>query len=305
MKDMKNIDRLLSHGTVILVVFLLLMVASVAVYSLAYLPPFIDGEYFGVPIYLIMPYPIVMFSIMGASAYAWYALLVLVILSSLGIFLYRGLPEYRKNYAKNESERSSIQEFSELFAATTVTVFAITVLMQILGVNVHGIGLGELPLYSVILHLLHAAVFEELVVRLLFLGIPVFLYAVLVKKKDLPVWRIFGGNFSIGVVELSFILISAAIFGIAHTQSWGWWKFVPTFVVGLALGYLYMRYGIHYAILFHFLTDYSGVTGELIPSLGIAVHGMILLVEVLGVYFAVVYSLRILRHFKTIKSNPT
>ena len=301
MKERNKIDRLLSHGTVILVIFLLLMVASVAVYSLAYLLQFIDGEYFGVPIYIIIPFPMVILSIMGVSAYAWYALLVLVILASLGMFLYHGLPEYRKNYAKNDSKRSAIQEFSEIFAATTVTVFAITVLMQILGVNVHGIGLGELPMYSVILHLLHAAVYEELVVRLLFLGIPVFLYAVLVKKKELPVWRIFGGNFSIGIVELLFILISAAIFGVAHTQSWGLWKFFPTFVVGLSLGYLYMRYGIHYAILFHFLTDYSGVTGELIPSLGLAVHGMIILVELLGVYFAILYTIRLLPYFGALK----
>jgi hypothetical protein len=42
----------------------------------------------------------------------------------------------------------------------------------------------------------------------------------------------------------------------AHTTNWGYWKAIPTFVAGLALGYLYLRKGIHTSIILHFSIDY-------------------------------------------------
>jgi hypothetical protein len=46
------------------------------------------------------------------------------------------------------------------------------------------------------------------------------------------------------------------VFGAAHVPLWDVWKFPSTFVTGLFLGFLFLRYGLAAAIVFHFLNDY-------------------------------------------------
>lgn len=53
-----------------------------------------------------------------------------------------------------------------------------------------------------------------------------------------------------------FIIVSAAIFSYAHLDGWDAFKLAPTFVTGLALGYLFVKYGVHASIMLHFLIDY-------------------------------------------------
>jgi len=53
-----------------------------------------------------------------------------------------------------------------------------------------------------------------------------------------------------------FLLFSALMFGLAHISLWDWYKVLPTFFSGLALGYLFLRYGIYASIMMHFFIDY-------------------------------------------------
>lgn len=81
------------------------------------------------------------------------------------------------------------------------------------------------------------------------------------------------------------VLASSVFFGLAHAPGWGWWKVLPAFVVGIGMGYLFVRHGLGAAILLHFATDGSlalslegvGGLGVLIVSdllfLGLAVAG--------------------------------
>jgi hypothetical protein len=65
-----------------------------------------------------------------------------------------------------------------------------------------------------------------------------------------------GGGFKLEHITISLIIISSILFGLAHYPSWGLWKILPTFIAGLAFGYLFVRKGIHTAIILHFLIDY-------------------------------------------------
>jgi membrane protease YdiL (CAAX protease family) len=126
-----------------------------------------------------------------------------------------------------------------------------------------------------------ASVFEEIAFRAFVIGVPLVLAALILRwaaprnapasgrpgaprKNVLGELRyLWGGQLRResprGVQLLAWILIfvSAFLFGLAHAPGWGWWKVLPAFVVGLGMGYLFVRHGLGAAILLHFATDGS------------------------------------------------
>ena len=115
----------------------------------------------------------------------------------------------------------------------------------------------------------NAPVYEEVVTRWMFMGIPLFIVA-LVRAWTLGTpralrasWRhLLGGTLNrespraLVVTAVVTNIASAAIFSLAHVPGYGWWKFLPTMVAGLGMGYLFARRGLFAAILFHFAQDY-------------------------------------------------
>lgn len=123
----------------------------------------------------------------------------------------------------------------------------------------------------------NAAVWEEIICRLVYIGIPMAVVAALCRRRDFPKYLI--GGFGMSRLALVLIVVSAAIFGFAHQSGWGDWKILPTFLSGLALGYLYVRFGIHASVLFHFAVDYLAVliVDEVLPVVGLLEAAMIML----------------------------
>jgi hypothetical protein len=108
-----------------------------------------------------------------------------------------------------------------------------------------------------------ASVWEEVVARVMFIGIPL-LFLNPSKKWNLDRFKILlGGKGKFGISEVVLILISSSFFGLAHI-GWGPWKVLPTFVTGALFGYLYIKVGLHAAIAMHFLFDYDGFIYDLI-----------------------------------------
>ncbi len=107
-----------------------------------------------------------------------------------------------------------------------------------------------------------AAVWEEIISRMIPIGIPMAIVAGLCGRRDCLKF-LFGG-FGVTRVALVLIVVSGIIFGMAHEGAWGSSKIIPTIIGGLLMGYLYVRFGIHASIVFHFLLDYSAVITEVI-----------------------------------------
>ncbi|MFX1251121.1 MAG: type II CAAX prenyl endopeptidase Rce1 family protein [Promethearchaeota archaeon] len=130
--------------------------------------------------------------------------------------------------------------------------------------------IGELP--SLLFALTVAPVWEEIFFRGVCLGIPLLVvgagFSKGTSKTSLKDY-IVGGYQKEGLTGLQviFIVISAALFGWAHVPGWGLWKFFPTFIAGLAFGYLFLTRGLHAAILFHFAVDYLGAIVMFLSSL--------------------------------------
>jgi hypothetical protein len=101
-----------------------------------------------------------------------------------------------------------------------------------------------------------------------------------------------GGGFKMGPLEAFFIAGSALMFGLAHVAGWDMFKALPTFIAGLGFGYLFLKVGIHAAILLHFAFDYLYFAfdylslGEaLLPGFGLMDLLLVVLFTVVGAFY--------------------
>ncbi len=152
-----------------------------------------------------------------------------------------------------------------------------------------------------------ASVYEELAFRALLIGVPMAIAGLLFRamrsraaagsrgpgssRSGLlhELRYLWGGNLrkeSSREAQLAawvLIFLSSLLFGLAHAPGWGWWKVVPAFVVGLGMGYVFVRHGLGASILLHFATD-----GSLALSLeGVGGLGLTLLSDLLFLGLAV------------------
>ncbi len=117
-----------------------------------------------------------------------------------------------------------------------------------------------------------ASVYEELAFRALLIGVPMAVGALVLRlAQGLRSGRridivgalryLWGGNLRREspreALLAGWILVfaSSLLFGLAHAPGWGWWKVLPAFVVGLGMGYVFVRHGLGASILLHFATD--------------------------------------------------
>jgi len=315
-KILHAIKEISSFISVVIVLSILITSFVVMFYGIGYIAPYMHEKYFYIPIFILVPVPLLLLLLVDMAAYIWYLFLVVVISSCMLIFLYRGLPAYFNKISKEplSYKTNEIQELAEIYSMLLFLNVIIVLIMHIFAVKTPTIGIEKIPLYSQMLQLLHASVYEEIVTRLVFLGIPVYIWHLLASTQrdgeKLKIWRIFGGGYEFGVPELTFTLVSATIFGIAHTPAWGWWKFFPTFIAGIAMAYLYLKYGIHMTILLHFTTDFMTIPMAMNTKVYMVFGLMFMLLIILGIVFTISYSIRILQHFgmrkkQTRKFAPT
>lgn len=114
--------------------------------------------------------------------------------------------------------------------------------------------------------IIQAAVYEELFFRILLIGLPLLIIVVIQflakKRRTMPPPRkyLLGGGLGFSAFSIIFLLLSSVNFAYAHVQghthSQAFLLLAPTFVAGLALGYLFIEKGIAAAIIFHFAVNY-------------------------------------------------
>ncbi len=296
------IKEITSFVNTFLILIILFTNAVVMYYSFWYVSQFTGAKYFAIPIFIVIPIPVLITYIVGIQAYVWYIFLGITITISLTLFTLFGLRRYMDEILKSPlSYRTNpVKDFTEMYATVMFLSVVVTLIIKAMGVKTPTIGIEKLPLYAQMLNLLHASFYEEFVVRFLYLGVPVFIWRKYVSKMEIRWYRIFGGGFKIGKIEVVFILLSATIFGIAHTPAWGWWKFFPTFIAGLAMAYLYLRYGMHYSILFHFVTDFMSIPMELSSTAYLTIGFLFMTIILLGMVFTISYTIRLFHRLKII-----
>jgi hypothetical protein len=245
----------------------------------------------GIVLYVALPLPVLVYRSQDPTLFlTYYGFLIAAIVAAA---VYHAVRERRETLAAFRApigavrarlgSRSAWVAVAQVFLAMNFFQIALIFILEALGY------LPESPfeitsanVWTYLYELANASVYEEIVFRMLLIGVPMALGSVVLRAIDVSrsggTWRggdtparhiagaaryLFGGavrrtsSKETLLASWAFLLASSAIFGLAHLPGWGWWKVAPSFVAGLGLGYLFLRHGVGAAILAHFVNDYA------------------------------------------------
>ncbi len=258
----------------------------------------------GFSLYLAIPYLVFFGSLSGSGLIAYYIFLVVAITASLAWVLVTSVRGYSKELLMKAMPREHSPLF-EVSALMLAVLFLNVVIVIITGAaNTPTPGNNETDA-QLLFSLANAPVWEEIIVRILFIGVPL-IFVDLVRRKFRKDWYAYflGGKFTIGIPELVLLVASSAMFGVAHyLGGWGEWKIPAAGIAGLAFGYLFLRFGIAAAIVLHFMFDYLSAPEIVFSSVDFtSVLGVLTLLWVAaGAVFTGYYIVRIIEHFTGVR----
>lgn len=232
-------------------------------------------------ILMLLPHLVTVGTITGTALQIAWLLIELAVLASFVVLVWntwRAMPRDRKPTV-DEVVGSQLGRTGSVYAMILAVSVALTFVMMALGVDLgssSGNPTGNTP--QALLSYADAGVWEEVISRLVPMGIPMAIAALACGRKDS--WRFLFGGFGLSRLSVVLIFISALMFGFAHMSGWGLWKVLPSFLTGLLLGYLYARVGIHASILAHFGVDYLAVISYTDSMALTGISSMLLLVLV-------------------------
>ena len=247
------------------------------------------------------------------STLIFYIFFIVVLLASFIVLIMRSKDTFARELTmKPVKEHSPLYTMCTLIMAMTVISLIIQVVIPALfGQTSHVLPMDE-ERWQILYSIAEPPVWEELISRVLLLGIPLLvidlvLNAVDKKYERKPLRRyILGGGFSFGAKEIIFLLISSALFGYAHFSGWDAYKIIPAAIAGLAMGYMFLKYGLYASISFHAINNMIGLSTYLYDGIGYAVIvGIIsLLMLLLGIPYLVNYTYKLAKWISKSIENP-
>lgn len=239
-------------------------------YGMKWVVPAILNEWHGFDLILTMPVIIKFLTVSGYPLLVFYFFLIGAIVSSCTWVFATSIRGFSKELSMTavSREHSPLFETCGLLFATLFFSVLVALLFRTTASDVPSTGTLQESLFL----LANASVWEELIVRVLLIGLPLLLVDFL-RRNRMYKWHsyLLGGGFKIGTPEAILVVVSAAIFGYAHyAGGWGAWKIIPASAGGLAFGYLFLRFGLAASIMLHFATDYLGMPMEVFNSNGLS-----------------------------------
>lgn len=206
-------------------------------------------------LYYITPHIETLVTVGDVGLMVIYVLFSMTVTACLAIMLYQAVKRVRESggdlKALEHTAAFEVPVSLGLFLGFELTMLMIFVSR---GGSLDGGGI-DIDSPGTIYSLLFASVYEELICRLALIGVPCLAVALLLGRKE-GWWRYLLGGAEYERWMFVFILFSAIMFGAAHLDNWGSWKFLPTFGFGILAGYLFVKYGLHASIAAHFINDF-------------------------------------------------
>ena len=245
----------------------------------------------GVTLFIMVPLIIEVFRLTGTLAELYYILILIAFLASFALLLWHSRDFASELRGEFKERRTPLFALTTLFAAVYLFNYGFYFLVTMLGAEVETPAFSSLEDWRLLFLLLNAVVYEELISRILLIGVPIAI-AILIGRKEGSWYRALFGGTGTGRLEQALVLFSATMFAFGHLEGWDAWKILPTFVGGLALGYLFVRYGVYASIMLHFAVNY--LSAPMIYSDSIVAMVMLLFVLLLflgmGVPFLIIYA---------------
>lgn len=252
-------------------------------------------------IYIITPTPVSVLTISGSVLVIYYIFLIATLAVSYIFMMGRSMIPFAKELAFGKpAKHSALYTVGGMFFA----VFLITAVWYLLGnllrVSPNVPGFENVPFWKDVYGFTQASVWEEIISRVLLIGVPLLWIDLLFRRGVLqnPYRYFVGGKFNLGPVECGLIVFSALMFGMAHIALWDLWKVPPAFIVGLCLGYLFLRFGLFAAIMLHFALNFLSIPATYFDlNLGLLLILAVMEIAwmIAGVMFIVYYSQRLWR----------
>ncbi len=241
-------------------------------------------------LFVVIPKVVSFFKFSGPAVQIYYLLILVGVLACV-YQLFRTSYRPTKEEGLEGLKNTSLYETFALFAALFFVECVLLFILHLAGVDTSS-PLDE-DQWEQMFELLNAAIYEELICRVLYLGLPMMVIALILKRKEHAWYKYLLGGFGMSKMALVFILFSSLMFGFGHLGGWGWWKIIPTFLFGVIAGYLYCKYGLYATVSLHFLTDYlssSTWLGGGVPTLMMAALMIVSIVG--GIPLAISYANR-------------
>ncbi len=258
-------------------------------------------------IFILIPFGLGLAEISGYPFAIFYLFLVGSVLLSYAVIFYTGWngfvsyikDVFKGNFKKlddeNRATSSPILRIVTVFAALVFITMVYSIMLELTGRGIEPP--PERETWEQVFGLTRAAVWEEIIVRVAYIGLPMFLYALVKGKKNFK--RYLLGGFGFGErFSVTLVIISSIIFAIAHLPGWNWsvFKVIQVFPAGIFFGYLFVKDGLHSAILIHFVWDYMfGFVPDTlleIPNFETIFSFMILFWMAVGLYYTYDYIMK-------------
>lgn len=258
-------------------------------------------EDFSYSLFVVVPWIVDFITMSGTALQIYYVLLIVAVGACILFLFYKALKPAAE-FVKGDSEpikHTALYEMTILFCALYIVQFVFIVILQSFGVDIST--LSDRETWNWMFSLLNASVWEEIVTRVLYLGLPVLIIYAITKKNDVPLWRYLFGGFEMNKMVFVFVIFSAFMFGAGHLNNWDSWKFFTTFLFGLIAGYLFVRYGLYATITMHFMTDYLQAGEWLTGSTSsLVLMGVIMLMtSLISIPYVYVYSKKGIDYVRT------
>jgi len=271
----------IAAGMLVFVVYLMVCIAALIAGIDTVVPELEERSY---TFFIAIPFFIDIGSLSGGYLVAYYFALIVTILVSAAWLLLTGSRGFINEIRMKATPRAHSPLFAVcgvLFANLFISLAVVFILELFGGVPTSPV--EEAEVWELLFLLANASVWEELIVRVLMIGLPlIFIDLARNKLRTQKSRYILGGGFSFGIPEIVLIILSSTIFGLAHYEGWGAWKIIPTAIGGVGLGYLFLKYGLAAAIMVHFSLDYLTMPIEVFD--GLSSPGSLVLIG-LGIMF--------------------
>ena len=253
-----------------------------------------------ISLFVIVPFIVPLVTLSGGAFFLYYVLLAAAIAASFAWLAWKSTGSIGDEMVLRAPAKghSPLYLVGTVFMAVLAFNIVYYLIIQGAGTSPNTPSFGSAELWQIIYGYAEASVWEEIVSRVLLIGIPLLIIDGLIRSSD-PEFRmkrvhryILGGGFEIGKKEAFFLAFSSLMFGAAHVFAWDLYKVLPAAVAGLAFGYLYLKVGLYASIMLHFAFDFLSVPLDVFPGsdllsvvLGLAIIAWVLV----GIPYLVLY----------------
>lgn len=213
-------------------------------------------------IFILIPVPYIIAEVSGQAFQVYFVILWFSGVASLWYLL----SEHINTVNLTKIRTWSNSEFSGVYAIFTLTLafsFLYQYLLMFLGTGIQAPAAPD-QLWQRMYLLTRAAVWEEILVRMGLIGVPMAAIGIYKGKGSLK--DIFGGFGFDRQYWFLFVLLSVSVFTLGHLPGWNLWKLPQVIVPGILFSYIFIKIGLHAAIGVHLIWNFMSITEVVLGS---------------------------------------